>query len=241
MTFNRLKYIGFIMAISLATVVHAQVDKEKKSIKIPAEQSEKEKDSSPQKIKVEPKKLPDVSKESGTTINGISTKGFNKYKIKESENNFSMVYDDGLRNSGEIFEKRWKKDAATTGIIRTMSDQFLGEHRTNTKFVNIVCRDHEYPDGDRVRIYLNEDIIYPEILLTSQYRRLQIDLKEGINKIDILALNQGESGPNTAEFIVYDDKGTTVSSKEWNLLTGVKATIIFINEKLQIEPKSEGN
>ncbi|MBT8325967.1 MAG: hypothetical protein HKN99_01915 [Winogradskyella sp.] len=223
------------------TFANAQVDKEKKSIKIPAEQSQKEKDSSPQKIKVEPKKLPDISKESGGTINGISTKGFNKYKIKESDNNFSMVFDDGLRNPGEIFEKRWKKDAAKTGMIRTMSDQFLGEHRTNTKFVNIVCRDHEYPDGDRVRIFLNDEIVHPEILLTGSYRRVQIDLLEGINKIDIQALNQGESGPNTAEFIVYDDKGSLVSSKEWNLLTGVKATIIFINEKLQIEPKSEGN
>ncbi|NNK40292.1 MAG: hypothetical protein HKP45_06535 [Winogradskyella sp.] len=151
------------------TFANAQVDKEKKSIKIPAEQSQKEKDSSPQKIKVEPKKLPDISKESGGTINGISTKGFNKYKIKESDNNFSMVFDDGLRNPGEIFEKRWKKDAAKTGMIRTMSDQFLGEHRTNTKFVNIVCRDHEYPDGDRVRIFLNDEIVHPEILLTGSY------------------------------------------------------------------------
>ena len=49
--------------------------------------------------------------------------------------------------------------------------------------------------------------------------------------IDITALNQGDSGPNTAEFVVYDDKGNVVSSKEWNLLTGVKAKITFINEK----------
>ena len=45
-----------------------------------------------------------------------------------------------------------------------------------------------------------------------------------------LALNQGESGPNTAEFQVYDDKGNLVSSKQWNLLTGVKATIVVTKE-----------
>jgi hypothetical protein len=54
-----------------------------------------------------------------------------------------------------------------------------------------------------------------------------------------LALNQGDSGPNTAEFVIYDDKGRVVSSKEWNLLTGVKARIVFINEKMLIQPKSE--
>ena len=79
-------------------------------------------------------------------------------------------------------------------------------------------------------------------MLTSQYRRLKINLSQGINKIDIKALNQGDSGPNTAEFVVYDDKGNVVSSKEWNLLTGVKATITFINEKPQITTaKNDGN
>lgn len=58
-----------------------------------------------------------------------------------------------------------------------------------------------------------------------------MNLADGLNKIDFQALNQGESGPNTAELIIYDDKGNLVSSKEWNLLTGVKATIVFINEK----------
>jgi hypothetical protein len=32
------------------------------------------------------------------------------------------------------------------------------------------------------------------------------------NKIDFEALNQGSSGPNTAEFKVYDDKGSLISA-----------------------------
>ncbi len=119
-----------------------------------------------------------------------------------------------------------------------MSDQFLGTHNVDTKFVNIVCRDHEYPDGDRVQILINGTIIKNSLLLTSNYRRVEVNLVEGKNTIDIIALNQGESGPNTAEFVVYDDKGAVVSSKEWNLLTGVKATIIFINEKVIIKEKT---
>ena len=214
-------------------------DKEKKSIRIPAVESKKETDSTPQKIKVAPKEKPNSEKDS-LKSNGQDAE-LKKFIIKESEKPFSMMEDDGLRSAGEIFEERWNKQAEQIGLRRTMSDQFLGEHRIDSKFVNIVCRDHEYPDGDRVRILVNEEIVHLNVLLTSQYRRLQIDLAEGINKIDILALNQGDSGPNTAEFIVYDDKGNVVSSKEWNLLTGVKATIVFVNEKVSIVPKTAQN
>ncbi len=209
-------------------------DAEKKSIRIPAEESKKEKDSTPNKIKVEPKDKPSLSKIDKSKVNGLSVKK-EKFVLKETGKPFSMTEDDGLKSPGEIFEKRWNKDAEKTGIRKFMSDQFLGEHRVDTEFVNIVCRDHEYPDGDRVRIFLDDDIVHLNILLTSSYRRVKIDLKQGINKIDIQALNQGTSGPNTAEFIVYDDQGNVVSSKEWNLLTGVKATIVFVNEKVTIK------
>jgi hypothetical protein len=57
-----------------------------------------------------------------------------------------------------------------------------------------------------------------------------VPLVQGINKIVFHALNQGESGPNTAEFQVYDDNQVQVSSKKWNLLTGVNATIIVVKE-----------
>ena len=107
-----------------------------------------------------------------------------------------------------------------------------------TKIIKIACRDHEYPDGDRVQIMLNGYIVKSNLLLTSNYRRVEVVLADGKNTVDIIALNQGESGPNTAEFVVYDDKGKVISSKEWNLLTGVKATIIFNNEKAVIKQKT---
>jgi len=207
-------------------------DKENKSIRIPAEPSKKKKDSTPVKIKVAPKLDKDVDKSSG------KSEEKKKFVFKESEKPFSMTDEDGLKNPGEIFEKRWNKELEKGGVIRTMSDQFLGEHQVDTKFVNIICRDHEYADGDRVRIYINDVIIKQNLVLTNSYRRVQVDLAQGKNTIEIEALNQGESGPNTAEFVVYDDQGNLISSKEWNLLTGVKAIIVFNNEKVVIKPKS---
>lgn len=213
-------------------VLNAQVtDSDKKSIRIPAVESKTKKEEAPKKIKVAPKKKSTADK----------TSGVSKEKLKALEKPFSMFHDDGLRSSGEIFEKRWNKEAQALGLKRVMSDQFLGEYPIDSKFVNIVCRDHEYPDGDRVSVSLNNEITHRNVTLTSQYRRLQINLVEGKNQIDITALNQGDSGPNTAEFVVYDDKGNVVSSKEWNLLTGVKATIIFNNQKPEITRKTAGN
>lgn len=230
------KIIAIFFCILCSSTVFAQKkvkDKENKSIRIPAEPSKKKKDSALVKIKVAPKPNKEADKKSTDSKNENK-----KFVIKESKKPFSMTEGDGLKSPSEIYEKRWNKEAAKGGIIKTMSDQFLGEHRVDTKFVNIVCRDHEYPDGDRVQIMLNGYIVKANLLLRSDYRRVEVNLADGKNTVDIIALNQGDSGPNTAEFVVYDDKGKVISSKEWNLLTGVKATIIFHNEKVVIKEKA---
>ena len=54
---------------------------------------------------------------------------------------------------------------------------------------------------------------------------------DGFNKIDFVALNQGESGPNTAEVRVYDDDGNVMMSNLWNLATGSKATFIVVKQQ----------
>lgn len=219
--------------------LNAQVtDKEKKQIFIPAVESPKKKDEAPKKVKVAPKKETKAEKDKSDKSKIAKT---SRAKVSEVERPFSMTGGDGLKSPSEIFEQRWRKEAQALGIRRFMSDQFLGQYDIDTEFVNIVCRDHEFPDGDRVSVSLNDELVYANVTLQSQYRRLKINLTEGINKIDFTALNQGDSGPNTAEFIVYDDKGNVVSSKEWNLLTGVKATITFINQKPVITAKNGGN
>ena len=45
------------------------------------------------------------------------------------------------------------------GSKKHYGDQYLGDVKTTSKFVGIVCRDHEYVDGDRVKIYLNGEVI----------------------------------------------------------------------------------
>ena len=105
-------------------------------------------------------------------------------------------------------------------------DMFLGEISTEGELINIVVRDHEYPDGDIIEVLVNDQIILPAILLSEKAVGFKLDLKAGFNVIDFVALNQGSSGPNTAEVRVYDDIGNLVGNNRWNLATGVKATYI---------------
>lgn len=110
-------------------------------------------------------------------------------------------------------------------------DMYLGDVKTGAKFVGIVCRDHEFVDGDRVRILVNDQVVEPNILLTGSFKGINLDLEKGFNRVDFEALNMGSSGPNTAEVNVYDDKGQLIYANKWNLSTGSKASLIIVKDE----------
>lgn len=110
------------------------------------------------------------------------------------------------------------------------SDQYLGEIKTGSLNVTIMYRDHEYVDGDRVRIYVNGDIVKSSVYLSSGFNGFTFQLQPGFNKVEFQALNQGSSGPNTAELKIFDEGGEVLSSNQWNLTTGRKATVTIIKE-----------
>ena len=109
-------------------------------------------------------------------------------------------------------------------------DQYLGDFKSNAPFVQVIFRDHEAADGDRVKILFNDRVVEANVLLQERFKRLKVDLISGFNKIDFVALNQGESGPNTAEIRVYDNEGMLLMANQWNLATGTKATLIVAKE-----------
>lgn len=158
--------------------------------------------------------------------------GVDSELLVKPEDKFSFGEEEQFANNGAQFDERLKKTFQKDGKMQAKfkSDQYLGDFRSNSGFVKIICRDYEYPDGDRVRVYVNDVVIQSNVLLEHNYKGFSIDLSSGFNKIDFEALNQGESGPNTAEFKVYDDAGQLVSQNQWNLATGVKATIIIVKE-----------
>ena len=152
-------------------------------------------------------------------------------RSKGFENNIQMENEEAFINPGDAYLKKLNSNKSEGSAPKFKADQYLGDFISSTENVRIVFRDHQEPDGDRVQIRFNDDIIYPNILLTQRYKKMDVKLMGGFNKIDFVALNQGESGPNTAEVRVYDDDGNVMMSNLWNLATGSKATFIVVKQE----------
>jgi len=178
----------------------------------------------------------EIEKSNSIKIDGAD--GFKKAYEKEQKKVKKQQQEENLNNKGiisqaklseERFLKSFKK---INGMYQyPVIDQDLGSIRTNAKSINIICRDYQHPDGDRVTILINGIPIIVNIVLQQRYQKFNIPLEKGINKITILALNQGTSGPNTAGFKVFNDTGMLLSSNEWNLATGAKATMVIAKDK----------
>ena len=130
----------------------------------------------------------------------------------------------------KIDPKVGPKENNGKGSSERFGNQYLGDIKNNGEFVGILCRDHEYIDGDRVKIIVNGKVADPNILLTGAFKGVNVDLKKGFNRIDFVALNEGSSSPNTAQINVYDDKGQLIYSNKWLLSSGSKATFIITKE-----------
>ena len=132
----------------------------------------------------------------------------------------------GLLTAGDVIEEKWKKDREIKEEYRF--DQSLGNVVTQGKFVEVYCRDHEYVDGDKVQIFVNGELVARSVSLHAGFQPVLVTLQDGFNSIEFVALNQGSSGPNTAELRVLSEKGEQLAKKEWNLLTGAKAQLIVV-------------
>ncbi len=142
----------------------------------------------------------------------------------------SMIPSSEFINPGDVYrDKLNKKEDNSEGVVYRRN-QNLGNYTTGSVSAKVMYRDAAYVDGDLIRVMLNDKVIQNQVYLDSNFKGFEIVLEKGFNKIDFVALNQGSSGPNTAEFKVYDDKGALISASQWNLGTGFKATIILIKE-----------
>ena len=153
-------------------------------------------------------------------VNTIN-KNLNQNKAISKNQNFLL---EELPEDRDIIGKRYwgNKDVTHKKLSSKYS---LGTVKSKTRTVKIECRDYSYVDGDRIKIYLNEKVISNNIGLKSNYYVVYVNLEQGYNRIDFQALNQGFSGPNTAELNLYDANGNLISSKEWALGTGQNATL----------------
>ncbi|WP_264565109.1 hypothetical protein [Flavobacterium sp. N3904] len=223
-----MKQILFIFMMGFATCTYAQVEFNTKFKGIP-----------PVNIKPKEKKvLPPKPIDTSVIIPPNVYKNPNiqsppnsvtEYRPKV-KSEISMLPSNEFINPGdEIRDKLNKKTDRQEGIAYRRN-QSLGTYKTKSISAKVMYRDAQFVDGDLIRVYLNGKVIQEQVYLEVSFKGFEIVLEKGFNKIDFEALNQGDSGPNTAEFRVYDDKETLVSASEWNLGTGFKATIIIVKE-----------
>lgn len=146
----------------------------------------------------------------------------------EKKEELNMRTGNDLLTAGDFIERKWTEDKKAKSEYA--NDQYLGDFKTTGNFVEVYCRDHQYVDGDRVRVFLNGKMIHSNIELQASFTPILVSLESGFNTIEFEALNQGTSGPNTAAFKVIGENGVVITSSEWNLLTGAKATLIIVKE-----------
>lgn len=163
----------------------------------------------------------------------IGSKNPNYFSIKKNDDrnssNQTSNQKETFLNPADIYLKKLKKEEKKKPNNYNKGE-YLGDVSTGSAYVNILCRDFEYVDGDRVRISVNDSIIIYNLFLESKFAGFKLPLTKGFNKVDFTALNQGSSGPNTAELRVFDDSNQLISSNQWNLSTGATATFIVVKK-----------
>ena len=182
--------------------------------------------------------------------NNINKESFNLNRIKsigltnkEQKSFFDYNLDFDINSSKQEIDITNKTDLVTPTwkIRQTFSeggvnkskfskDFYLGDLETNSEYIIIKCRDHEYVDGDRIRLMINGAVIHPNISLSSIFYVVDVDLDDGYNNIDFIALNEGDSSPNTAQLIVLDEFGKQLSNKKWLISTGYKAKLVVFKK-----------
>ena len=85
-------------------------------------------------------------------------------------------------------KKKMNKDYAKADAAlkpEFYKDQYLGDFKSGSKFVNFLYRDHEFVDGDRVSVSINDVVIHPNIYLQGDFQGFYFDLKKGLSLIHI--------------------------------------------------------
>ena len=140
---------------------------------------------------------------------------------------FSIETTTDLLDPGEELQKRWDEDKY---VATAKYDQYLGDIKTKSTYLGLQCRDHSTVDGDYVQIIVNDVVVKRRLYLQGYFVGVNIDLEEGLNRIDIIALNVGQGAPNTGHFVVVEEDGTVIHSEMWNLHSGGKATMIILRK-----------
>lgn len=135
-------------------------------------------------------------------------------------------------NPGLQYEKKLNKSISGESSVNAIgANTYFGVITTKSEFINIKYRDFSMVDGDLIQVFVDNLIIERNVELREHYKEITVRLVEGKNTISFLALNEGASSPNTAQFQILDTSGAILYDNQWGLLTGFNASIDIVKLK----------
>jgi len=220
-------FVLFLFFISFSLSTLAQIDSRKKSFSIPAVESKK---NSAEISPLAPSK----------PINENAAFEMNRLKVAPNlglpKKEFSMFPEEEFGNPGELYTKnldKLEKELLPEGhglYSGLKEDAYWGDYTTKSKYIEISYRDHGRVDGDLLNVLVEGDVIQSNVYLSSGFKGFTLNLKEGLNKIEFYAVNEGDFIPNTAQYRITDEWNKVISGKIWSLAQGVKVTVIIVKE-----------
>lgn len=136
---------------------------------------------------------------------------------------------------GRNFEKKLNKsfkniesDYVDGKIFRR--DMFFGQYITKSPTLTINYRDYGNVDGDQIKIVLNNNVVFNIDNIEYDFKKQEIKLVEGLNYLEIIALNEGLYLPNTGQFKIDEINGKSLIEDYWYVGTGFKAIFVILKE-----------
>ena len=212
------KFKSLYILIFSVSIANSQIETAQESLTIKAKELAKKNNNSSNLLKLSP-------------VRGLTNKNIKISMGIPPIDGFAKK-EQGIEIKKDVVDPTWDVKQQFSENQKNSSkyskDFYLGDIKTKSKFIRIVCRDHEYEDGDRIKLVLNNVVIHPNIALRNSGYTIDIKLKEGLNTIEFFALNEGTASPNTAELKVYDENSIIIGSGQWLLTTGYKARLIVL-------------
>ncbi len=110
------------------------------------------------------------------------------------------------------------------------SGMAIGMCTVNQAQITIKVFDHGSEDDDHIAVKLNKKFVTKDMAILNQPTAKQITLKKGVNYINIKALNEGNSSPNTATLVIDPCNNGRAESFIWEMDEGQERNISIVRK-----------
>lgn len=152
----------------------------------------------------------------------------NAQKVEERIAKFDKKIQKSKKVSQEVKDKISLKRSIDTLTMSTVKATENLNIFVKNREATLVIYDAGKVDDDRVQITINGAVILNDYSILQEKKRIPVTLVNGTSKIEVLAINEGTSAPNTVKVEILD--GDNLITTRTSLKTGQKASLTLIKE-----------